>query len=68
MNKNIHIGHVIHAKVKDKGITVTEFAQKINCNRTNIYNIFTRQSIDTDLLLRISQVLDYDFFKLYSQQ
>lgn len=37
-------------------------AKKINCDRTNIYKIFQRPSIDTELLARISKALDYDFF------
>ncbi len=37
-------------------------AKKINCDRTNVYKIFQRPSIDTELLSRISKALDYDFF------
>lgn len=36
--------------------------------RTNVYNIFKRQSIDTETLLRISQILNHDFFSYYRQQ
>ena len=66
--ESIHIGHIIRNKLKESQITVVEFSAKLNCNRTNVYNIFNRPSIDTDLLLRISKILQYDFFKLYSQQ
>ncbi len=31
-----------------------------------MYTIFKRQSIDTALLQKISEVLNFDFFKLYS--
>jgi hypothetical protein len=31
-----------------------------------VYTIFKRQSIDTALLQKISEVLNFDFFKLYS--
>ena len=47
--------------------TISWFAKKLCCDRTNVYSIFKRQSIDTELLLRISEALHYDFFALYSQ-
>lgn len=41
-------------------MTVTEFARRINKSRENVYNIFTRKSLDIDLLNTISQVLEHD--------
>lgn len=43
-------------------------AHKINCERTNIYHIFARSSINTDQLMLISRTLGRDFFRLYSSQ
>lgn len=48
--------------------SVTWFANKLYCDRTNTYKIFKRQSIDTELLLRISQVLHVNFFEYYSRE
>lgn len=45
-----------------KARTVKWFAEQLHCKRTNVYNIFNRQSVDTDLLERISRILDHDFF------
>jgi hypothetical protein len=42
---------------------VNWFADKLCCNRRNIYKIFKRQNIDILLLKRISEVLDHDFFE-----
>ena len=61
-----HIGQQIKLVLETKGISVTEFARRINKSRENIYSIFTRKSIDTGLLAKISEVLDYDFFKPFS--
>lgn len=47
-------------------MTVSEFARRINKSRENIYSIFSRKSIDTELLSVISEVLEYDFFQHYS--
>lgn len=58
------IGEIIHRQFETlpRNCTVTWFAKVLNCDRTNIYDIFTRQSIDTSLLMRISCALKHDFF------
>lgn len=56
-----HFGQEIKKIIKKKGMTISEFARRINKSRENVYDIFTRKSLDTDLLKSISQVLDYDF-------
>lgn len=43
-------------------MTVTRFAEKLNCTRPNVYKIFAKKNIDIELLWHISQVLKYDFF------
>jgi len=65
MNK-IHIGDEIKKVLNTSDLSVTEFAKKINKSRGNIYSIFSRNAIETDLLLTISEVLNFDFFQLYS--
>ncbi len=62
----IHIGNAIHEEMSRQGCTVQWLSQQLGCNRTNIYNIFVRESISTDLLLKISIALRKDFFALYS--
>jgi len=59
--QNIHIGSIIKKKLTEKSMTITEFACKINRERTTVYDIFERKSIDVELLIKISHVLDYDF-------
>jgi transcriptional regulator with XRE-family HTH domain len=62
----MHIGSEIKKILDDRGLPVTEFARRINKSRENAYSIFTRKSIDTELLKKISEVLNYDFFIYYS--
>ena len=64
----IHIGHLIQQQLKEQGRSVTWFAQRLNYDRSNAYKIFSKQHIDTDLLLTISKVLNYNFFNNYSKQ
>ena len=61
----IHIGRKIAEVFKKTEHTKTWFAKKLNCDPSNIYRIFKRKSIDTDLLFKISEILGYDFFPLY---
>ena len=57
------IGQIIEERVRLQNMDVTEFAKKIGVERSNAYNIFKRESIDTKLLKKIGQVLNYDFFQ-----
>ena len=61
-----HIGKIIKEVVKTSGMSVTEFAKKINYSRRNIYSIFEKASLDTSLLAKISEVLQKDFFVHYN--
>ena len=38
------------------------FANRLSCDRTNVYRIFSKRSLDTELLARISIVLGHNFF------
>ena len=64
----IHIGQLIKTELERQERTPTWLAKKINCDRTNIYRIFDRESIDTALLSRISTALNRNFFEELSQQ
>lgn len=64
----IHIGKKIKEELYKQNISVSDFAKKISRSRNVVYDIFGRESIDTDLLNRISKVLNYDFFSIYSSQ
>lgn len=64
----IHIGNIIQAELERQERTITWFANKLCCDRTNVYKIFKRSSVDTELLLRISNVLQHDFFQYYLKE
>lgn len=64
----IHIGKVIEKILRDQGRTVTWFARSLYCDRTNVYKIFQRESVDSEMLFRISRILGHDFFKYYSKE
>ena len=62
------IGELIRQILKKRKRTVVWFAEELSCSRTNVYKIFGKHSIDTYDLLRISKILEYDFFEIYSQE
>lgn len=66
MKGRIHIGNLIHDKLKEDGRSGTWLAEKINCNGSNISKILKRPSINIDLLLDISLALEKNFFLYYS--
>lgn len=46
-----------------KEFTIKRFADLLNCDRRNIYYIFSKDNIDIQLLWRVSNILGHDFFK-----
>ncbi len=63
----MHIGKRIREKLREDGRSVTWFAMKICCTRTNAYKLFNKSNIDTDMLERISRILEHDFFEEISR-
>nr|WP_233514835.1 XRE family transcriptional regulator [Bacteroides sp. OM08-17BH] len=64
----INIGKLIETELHRQERTASWFAKKLYCDRTNVYSIFKRQSLDTDLLIRICYILNHDFFQYYSAE
>lgn len=61
----MHIGNLIRQNLKERGYTVVWFATQLAYTRVNVYKIFEKKSLDTDLLMRISVILGTNFFKPY---
>ena len=64
---DIHIGMRIKAKLKEQGRTTVWLATQIPCTPNHLYKVYAKPSINTDLLKRISQILDYNFFEDFIQ-
>ena len=64
----IQIGSLIRQQLRHQGKTVVWLARELSCSRNNVYKIFNNNSISTQELLRISRILNYDFFAIYSQE
>ncbi len=64
----VHIGKKIQERAKETRIGVTELARMSNTSKQNIYGIFKRKSINTEQLLKLSCVLEYNFFQYYDNE
>ena len=60
---NKTIGQLIENEVRKQQRSITDFADEICCQRSNVYNIFKRNNIDIQLLARISKVLQHNYFQ-----
>ncbi len=58
----MHVGKKIKETLRNDGRSARWLADNIPCERINVYNIFHRESVDTRLLQRISEVMQHDFF------
>lgn len=64
--KNIHIGSYILQRVKESDICMERICSFLKCEETDVFEMYKAESLDTNVLLRWSKLLEYDFFLLYS--
>lgn len=57
------IGKLIKDELQAQERSVSWFARKLHLDRSNVYRLFQKNSIDTDLLSRISIILGRNFFE-----
>lgn len=67
-NKMKPIGQLIKEELIKQERSVSWFARKLSCDRTNIYRLFQKNSIDTGLLVRISIILKRNFLQELSEE
>ncbi len=65
-NSNIHIGQLIHEQLRKDQRSVGWLAREIHYSRNHLYKVFRKPSLDTDLLLRISKAMQFNFFQYYT--
>jgi DNA-binding Xre family transcriptional regulator len=68
MTETIHIGSIIKKVAEQQRISAVELADHLGLHRNNIYDIYKREGIDTNLLLKLSRFLKHDFFRYYSKE
>ncbi|WP_343610763.1 transposase [Chryseobacterium oranimense] len=65
--KDIHIGKFINQRVTEYEIEMSRICNFLHCNEEKVKKMFQEKSLDTETLLRWSKLLNYDFFRIYTQ-
>lgn len=65
--KNIHIGQIIEKRVTEGGIEISRICNFLKCSEEELEKMYQAKSLDTEVLLRWCKLLEYDFFRIYSQ-
>ena len=65
--KEIHIGKMLKTTVTESGIAMSRICNFMKCSEEDINQMYLQENLSTDVLLKWSKLLEYDFFRLYSQ-
>jgi len=65
--KDIHIGDLISQRIKDSKIESSRICNFLKCPEEEIKKMYQAKSLDTETLLKWSKLLEYDFFRIYTQ-
>lgn len=64
--KNVHIGNIVKMRVNELGgIKLCDLIKEIPL--TSLEELYLKKALDTELLLKLSKLLDFDFFRIYTQ-
>jgi len=67
MNNGIHIGECIRYKLRNEQRSITWLARQVHQDRSSLGKLLKKESIDTQLLFKISLALQFNFFDCYSE-
>lgn len=60
-----NIGLLIEQRLNEVRMNKAQFAKEIGIANQNVNRLLSRESIDTDKLIDISEALDYNFFECF---
>lgn len=66
--QDIHVGNMIKQVVEEQGRSIAWIARNLHCHRSNVYKIFEKADLNSDLIFRLSQILQHDFFADLSKE
>ena len=66
--KNVNLGQEVARLIVEKRISKAQLADAIGLKRQNINrDVFEKNSLDSQLIIRISEFLDYNLFTLFTE-
>ena len=63
--KHIHVGKAIEARRTELGISKSELGRRIGIPQQHVNRILERETMETNRLIKVSEVLDFNFFSLF---
>lgn len=65
--KHINIGSLLQLRLEELDISIARAALFLEIDEDEVINTFGCETIPTDMLLKWSKLLQYDFFRIYTQ-
>lgn len=62
---DVQIGPKVQEVFESRNMKLSDLADQLGTVRQNVYRIFKKKDLDTGLLIKISEVLDHNFFHYY---
>ena len=66
--KRVHLGKLIEKVLKERGMSKAEFGRRIDTSRQNINGMLQKPTLDCASVIKISQVLEVNFFEPFIDQ
>ncbi|MDR1847265.1 MAG: helix-turn-helix transcriptional regulator [Bacteroidales bacterium] len=66
--KKIHTGKLIKEKLKEKGMTQQEFADRLFVSRSHVCNILASDDILLKRLIKIEEILDCNLLQYFEKE
>lgn len=64
--KDIHVGDLLHKRVKEAAVETSRICKFLQKTEKEITEMYSQKSVGADVLLKWCKLLEYDFFRLYS--
>jgi len=64
--KDIHIGSLVNRLIEEREIEIDRVCKFMKCTNEELTIILSKKVLDSELILKFSILLEYDFFRIYS--
>ena len=58
---------MIKERIAESGIEISRICNFFNCTEDEVIEMYQQENLPTDILLKWSKLLEYDFFRIYTQ-
>lgn len=65
--KDINIGLMVQKRALEYEIETPRLCKFFDCSEQDILNMYKAKSLDSEILLKWCRILEYDFFRIYTQ-